>query len=296
MKPESLRSEFVLTGGATLFSIYLFVISVERRSRPSCFFHGRLIDGCPVHAFSIPDQLSSSGAAVVAVAFLIGIAFILGILVVQITFFFPTEGMIYVRRKKLFRELCNFDADLRKGSYEPCGESNSALLASAFNRNPGRPMKFEFLRAFTRFYIGKLSGRPSQPSAGESIALSIGRQIAHETIIREYEYRRSNRQVFIGVLPAFIIAVTAAVINPWSSRQEVQDIISAAAITIGIIVVLIIFASANYQERVAQAQLLDIAFVALWAKCKDSSQATVREAGRTRLWVGRNSAKRPWLP
>jgi hypothetical protein len=47
--------------------------------------------------------------------------------------------------------------------------------------------------------------------------MSIARQPggAPDAVLREYERRRSNRQVFVGVLPAFVMAVAAAAVNPW---------------------------------------------------------------------------------
>lgn len=274
MKPESLRSEFILTGGATLLSVYLLVVSLERRSRPSCFSHGQIMRTCTVHPFAIPSQLQAAGTAVAGIAVLVGLAFVVGIIVVQVTFFFPTEGLIHVRRRKRIRELRSLDAELRE-RHEANRESHYTILEKAF-RQAGELSNDQSFHEFSRFYFRKFTRRPVALSAEESLLFSIGRQLAADSVIREYEYRRSNRQVFVGVLPAFIIAVAAAVINPWSSQRGIQDICEVAAVLVGLAIVYALCASANYQERVAQAQLLDTAFTALWSQQSTSSPAAGR--------------------
>jgi hypothetical protein len=265
VKPESLRTEFILTGGATLVGFYLLVASIERRSRASCFSRGQIMRTCAVRLFAVPPQLQNSSTAVVAIAILIGLSFVVGIIVVQVTFFFPTEGLIYVRRQVRIRELRGLDAELRK-QYEPRCGSHYAILAKLF-RQIEEPARVNGpYREFAAFYFQRLARRTAAGSGEESLVLSIGRQLAPEAVIREYEYRRSNRQVFVGVLPAFVMAVVAAAVNPWSSRGGVQDACELAAILVGLAVIYALCASANYQERVAQAQLLDTAFTGLWSQ------------------------------
>jgi hypothetical protein len=271
VKPESLRSEFILTGGATLLSLYLLVVSIQRRRRASCFFHGKIMKTCTVHPFTVPEQLKSSGVAVVAIAILIGLAFIVGIIVVQITFFIPTEGLIHVRRQRRLCELRCLDRELRK-QYEPRCDSHLTILTKVFKESRTTFEHGSFVE-FVLFYLRKIFRRPIPLSTDESLMLNIGRQLAPDAVIREYEYRRSNRQIFVGVLPAFAIVVSAAIVNPWSSQARIQDIIEFAAAIIGLAMISALFASANYQERVAQAQLLDTAFAALWSQFTD--QVTV---------------------
>jgi len=122
-------------------------------------------------------------------------------------------------------------------------------------------------REFATFYIRKLTRQATAPSAEETLVLSIARQLAPDAVIREYEYRRSNRQVFVGVLPAFVMAIAAAAVNPWSSQGGIQDACELAAVLVGLVMIYALCASANYQERVAQSQLLDTAFTALWQSC-----------------------------
>jgi hypothetical protein len=284
VKPESLRSEFILTGGATLLSVYLLVVSVQRRSRTSCFFHGRIMRTCNVHPFAVPDQLKAAGTAAVAITILIGLAFVVGIIVVQVTFFFPTEGLIHVRRRKRLCELRSLDHKLRQ-QYEPSSAGHLVVLTKVFS-TPEPASQHGSFREFINFYVWKLFKHTDSLTTDESLVLNIGRQLAPDTVIREYEYRRSNRQIFVGILPAFVITIIASIVNPWSSREVVQVTWTWVIIIIGTGMIYALFASANYQERVAQAQLLDTAFSTLWSQCGDGVTTKDQVAdGQTRTAV-----------
>jgi hypothetical protein len=240
---------------------------------------------CNVHPFAVPDQLKAAGTAAVAITILIGLAFVVGIIVVQVTFFFPTEGLIHVRRRKRLCELRSLDHKLRQ-QYEPSSADHLVVLTKVFSA-PEPASRHGSFREFINFYVSKLSKHTDSLTTDESLVLNIGRQLAPDTVIREYEYRRSNRQIFVGILPAFVITTIASIVNPWSSREVVQVTWTwIIIIIIGAGMIYALFASANYQERVAKAQLLDTAFSTLWSQCRDGVTAEDQVAdGQTRTAV-----------
>lgn len=272
MKPDSLRAEYVLTGGSFLMALGALFWAMERAGRDL--------------GFTTASSSLTKDSPLVALGLLIGGAYVVGILCVQITFFFPTEGLIHVRRAQRLAELRVADAQMRTRQ-SPNPTRHGVVLEAAFGE-VSDPDGESAWQLFRRPYRNKwvqlwsmvpgsspiASATPSEPGSAatgatavsriDSLVLSLGRQLATDDVTREYEYRRSNRQVFVGVLPAVLVLIAAGLINPFSSVSWHEWTIRALVLLAGLLLMGILISSASYQEKVSQAQLLDTAFLHRW--------------------------------
>ncbi|PWU56231.1 hypothetical protein DLJ47_06860 [Micromonospora sp. S4605] len=112
--------------------------------------------------------------------------------------------------------------------------------------------------------------RPQDLPLDLQLALTLARRDMSQAAQSEYEYRRSVRQMCVGISPAVVIAMTAAEISFWSvdGRSWLWDILlGLLSFAIGAIVICGLMAGAKYQEMTAQWLLLDLAFLHYWANC-----------------------------
>lgn len=285
MKPDTLRAEYVLTGGTFLMSLAAVLWAQERR-------------GNGVGLASIAAQLTKD-SPFVALGLLIGAAYVFGIVCVQLTFFFPTEGLIEVRRAQRWAELRRADQELCQ-HWSAQQTEHAALLKLAFHqRSTGEPVgvapsfflpykkKWEAFREGLR-RIRRIKRRETpdltrkgpptrRPGDSEgllkvdSLTLSLGRQLATGDVTREYEYRRSNRQVFVGVLPSTLPLLVAGLLWPAFDSLAITIALKLSVVFADGLFIIALISSASYQEKVAQAQLLDTAFVARWKNAEAKS-------------------------
>jgi hypothetical protein len=231
-----LRAEFVLTGLAFLASLTGFLIVVE----PNLFNGVHLND---VEKLALPLTVGGIAAA-----------YVVGIVVAQLTYFIPTEYMIK-------RIRCSRLDDLRKIQETYTQEESDKTI------QPTDPQTILLKKAFSEKGLYKVKSLPrfSEPNDQDAVihiqtlALTIGRAYAPTQLTDEYKYRRANRQVFIGMLPSAVVGVFTGV---FAVAPSVPLIV---AVIVGFLIVFwIIWASAKYQEEVAQSIILDVAFLRRW--------------------------------
>jgi hypothetical protein len=126
---------------------------------------------------------------------------------------------------------------------------------------------------------------PRQTALDLNIAVSLARKELSAAAQSEVEYRRSVRQVSLGMTPAVLISTAAAVAGSLtgSSSDFSRVGISLACLIAGITLVCGLMSTAAYQENVAQSLLLDVAFIRYWELrredlIKDSADPAERPA------------------
>ena len=228
-----LRTEFLLTGAALLAA-----------------FVG-LLEVCGVPAAEAVFVSKASTLSVGALGLIVLASYVVGLVSVQLTFFWPTQQLVERVRASRFDELEADDLEYLRGSFSP---SDSPVLAQAFGAAvPLRPGP---------------TATPPRVSAvhAQSAALTFSRAAAPAEIAEEYKYRRANRQLFVGMLPASAIGGATGIIaigrSGWSWLPMSTGVLGAFCVTAALLLAL--YRSAEYQEKIAQAMLIDVAFLRRW--------------------------------
>jgi hypothetical protein len=304
MKTNPLRLEFLVTGASTLGALTLLVVALRG---PAI---GSRDSRWPRWLARLGTELNNTSHSAILVASLIVVSYVIGVFVVQLTFFYPTEKMVGKVRQNHLTGLVRFDRTLY-GSCSATVKSSArgALLACLFGAHhcqladaatvaiadsdpkqdgrdslarqwePGRcafsPARGEepdwwqhpASLSVRRVFRPPTWNNPRQKDFLD-LALTIGRASAAPELAREYEYRRANRQIFVGMLPSVLIAAGAAASAEARARGisgwETCGMLIATAVA-AIATVNILYRSARYQEKISQAVILDSAFLERWA-------------------------------
>ncbi len=284
MRTNPLRVEFVLSGFAFLLATFALVVAI-RFHRDLCPLGGRGGECVNFNQWQAPEELLGSGAVFVVV--LIAAAYVIGIALVQLTFFWPTQPLIRRVLERRFRALaaldkrvrCPSSPDHRAPSTDAAHDAEGlhAILRFAFEKpEVGRPYTAPDRLKWVFAFLGKWKWierriselveyktedqEMSDRRHATTLALTVGRALAPSEVAEEYKYRRSNRQVFVGMLPSAAVAGAASVI----AAYEVHLLLALAAALIAGLIIALFFESARFQEKVAQALLVDIAFLRYW--------------------------------
>jgi len=252
----ALRSEFVLTGTATLLGAAVLRGAFD----PSWGWLHESPAGLLAAVGDMKVLVPLAGAFV-------GAAFVVGLFVVQLTFFVPTEALISVRRQDRLFELRSMDERFRSAGWQPGNGPDAALLQATFGHPAGPDRRRGSLTLrMARHYVRKALRRPGPMNRADSATLSLGRQLLDGETAAEYAYRRSNRQLFVGTLPATALATAGGAVHKWEGTYLPGTAVSALFVVLGLVVARIALASADYQEKVAQGVLLDAAFRQRWSE------------------------------
>jgi hypothetical protein len=246
MTTNPLRVEFPLVGFSLLLAILGCVEGVHWRH------HGHLLSLARWWA------IATKGNGVLALGIALAVAYVLGLLCVQLTFFFPTAHLIRRTRMARLGELRGLDRYLRV--YEPGKEGDGlreeppTLTSQQVQRV--MPLAFSWPGATSRTEVE----RANASRFAETLALTVGRAIASPELADEYKYRRSNRQVFVGVLPSVLLGGVSVAVAFGGRHSWVYP--ASAAVTGAVVAAL--WSAARYQERVAQSLIIDSAFLNQW--------------------------------
>lgn len=258
MRFNPLRAEFVLAGLAQIIGGLAVAEAVALRE------HGSSL-GLVTQA----EALDAKGLVVSFSIFLV-FAYVIGILVVQLTFFIPTEYLISKVRNERWKDLRQVEERLR-GSSVPT-DPNPGLMTMAFRDSAPSPGFWCFYWKRTKSFLRRLRrfGRNSEVTTGtpeqhaKAVLLTLGRAMAPPELAEEYRYRRSNRQVFVSLMPTVLLTGLALVIYvtclplPWA----IPALLGSGVLIIGLVGIL--WQSVLYQERIAQALIVDVAFLRRW--------------------------------
>jgi uncharacterized membrane protein len=251
MKSGSLRVEFVVSGTAFLLAAYAAWLAARR-----------LIEYDPI---SINDWLGldprrSTAEVILFTALFFGAAFAVGALLVQLTFEKPGRAMIFRARKRTLQRLIRRSSDCRAD--EDCGQiARFAVMAVEVTPPTQSPISALLSNLLMPWGWGREPDQqPHSPSekrdAMDLLVVAGWLRIGAEAA-REVEYRRSNRQIFLGLLPGVIVGVVAAWMALLRGFPCLFTIVLLSIVAlIAVIGAKLAYAAAEYQEeRVADLLL-----------------------------------------
>jgi hypothetical protein len=258
MRFNPLRAEFVLAGLAQLFGALCIAEAVVLRRSG--------------HAFDVvakAEDLDAEGLIVGVSLFLI-LAYVIGILAVQLTFFIPTEYLIAKVRSEKWNDLHQVEERLRRSTTP--SDPTPCLTTMAFRDSTRCPTFLDFYwnRMKSVWERLKVTGQNESPATGtpeqhaRALLLTLGRAMAPPELAEEYRYRRSNRQVFVSLMPS-VFLVGAALEVCITTLTWYWAIPGLLLISVVIIVLMaVLWQSVLYQERIAQALIVDAVFLRRW--------------------------------
>ena len=216
--------------------------------------------------FEGPWLQVSAGGGVLILAGLVGAGYVVGAIVTQLTFDAFVQGMRHGVRERHADTLAQLaqaldrpgdNALLRHAALGPVTPLDGAATAPAADRDSGtiRPnapsrIRSAFRRAW-RLYWGV--GKPPAPLTTTQVARDLvsqaARALATDETMRELEYRRSNRQVFLGAMPAVVVSTVAACLTFIGSGLQATIVTVLLAPGLGIGGTRHLLAAARFQEQ-----------------------------------------------
>ncbi len=243
VRTNPLKLEFIFAGAAALLALALLIYSIEVRQH----------DTTATFAAWLAGLLSGIDAPVLIVV-LIGGTYVAGALAVQLTFDWGTQQMIKTVRARHWTELRALDKALLVKDEAP---PNDHVLARYLFCEPPLPGIDE------RDVTAQL----------REVAISCGRRHAGSESMKEFDYRRSNRQIFMGLYPSVAVAAFAVLLlSPelgwWTAVL--------APLALGLIGLLL--QAARYQEKAAQGLLIHTVFLQRWEQPKDAQDSDAKDS------------------
>lgn len=110
---------------------------------------------------------------------------------------------------------------------------------------------------------------PADRAAAKQLILNYGKSHFTQQASEEYIYRRSNRQIFIAMLPTipimvFDVGLTVALLLPTRCHELGSILSGVAAVVLTPMLFMAIRSATRYQEQVAQRLTIDTAFFDRW--------------------------------
>lgn len=164
------------------------------------------------------------------------------------------------------------------------------------------PPKSSWLMRRSRQLIGAVVGLPAAlkrrgiktPSPAElceadselaRLVQSLGRSLLSDELNGQYNYRRGNRQVFMGVIPALFILPcdiglwVMTLLHPGLLRIVIGFTVLVFAFgCVLMFYAYVLLSAAAYQEEIAQGLILDAAFLERWGENPTSLEAEAPKA------------------
>lgn len=240
MRSNSVRAEFVLPGLALISAVAWLVAALHEPG-----------DGVEVFRSPWASELSS-GAGFLVLAAAVGAGYAIGALVVQITYDLFAARMRDQARAEHLQTLGEFKLQTPRGPIDPLA---AELLECAHTwADPDD-------RRVRRWLRPRVTQKDVEAGKAAVLAADLARATASADVMREVEYRRANRQVFLGVLPSVPIGAVAACVTVWDSGLA-ANLATAAAATVSIVAgPYLALKGAWYQEERSEQLLLNVVFL-----------------------------------
>ncbi|MGW3608157.1 hypothetical protein [Micromonospora sp. NPDC005161] len=263
--------EFLLPGAATLASGLWLTASLSLVGADSTRWITQVTS--PVGTGSLQ--------AIVALLVLLGTSYAIGVVVVMGTFLWPTNFLIQNARISRLEKLRRLEDTAAGPNRE---QPTVSYLRHLFKPNPKGPaedprgqaeqtnavsdsVRVNWWTDPSRWWRQLFSPPPELP-LDLQLALTVARRDMSQAAQSEYEYRRSVRQICVGIAPAVVIATAAAEVWAWSidGRSPFWSLLMGLlCLAAGALVISGLMTGAKYQETTAQWLLLDLAFLHYWA-------------------------------
>jgi len=193
----------------------------------------------------------SPGAALLVLAAAVGLGYALGTVVVQITYESFAARMRDQARAQHLRTLTK--SKLRPSDEAAETDGVVRLLDLAYTWALPDPDR-RWLRPRVRENL--LGSRDDV-----ELLADLARAIASPDVLREAEYRRANRQLFLGILPCVPLAAVAACATVIDSGILADVVIVIIALVVGLAGPYFLFKGAWYQEKTIERLLLNVVFL-----------------------------------
>lgn len=246
MRISALRPEFTLPGAALLGATVWLVRVLHAPGDP-----GRVLPKGWAHSVS-------SGAALLVLALALGASYVIGALLVQLTYDLIAKHMRNYQRALLLALPATCPL-LRLLVSEGHLTQEQATAARAIE-SPERRQRMQ--------WIPKSVVATGDGWQAVAMLIELGRSCATSDVIREVEYRRSNRQVFLGVIPALLIGGIAAAVMLISAGPA-ETIVGALAPLVALLCSYQLLKGAWYQEERGEELLMHAAI----SRCLDTRAA-----------------------
>ena len=236
MRLSPVRAEFVIAGSALVLTVVWGWEAIR-----ALFGWAEL----PwVHELLVVK--STSGAWIFAAAVTLGVAYVVGAIVVQITFERPTKSIIAEVQAGRLHDLRAIDMHLREKVAIEATTPKEIILKQIFEED-----------------------RPS--ASFVKLGQSIGRAALNEELNEQYNYRRGNRQIFVGIIPAVFVVPFDVGASLMSLHAPTYRYIIGSLATVALLVLMseayrrVLKPAARYQEEIAQGIIIDAAFLERWS-------------------------------
>ena len=256
MKPGAFRLEFLIPGAATMAVAVWLVTELGLVHDPI----GGAVEAVTtaIGSDAQGDAELSSATTLALLVIAGGFAYLIGIILVMLTFWWPVRQMIHAVRHARLRQLQELATDSNRDRSAALWLALTPVAEGTGNKQPWSKAAAKWLggrkgwltseeRWWNRLW------RSTKPEH-VGIALSAARQRANDAVLSEYEYRRYLRQLIAGVLPATVMFAGIPLI------VEGALIARALAFLAAMGLVAAEMAAIHYQEQVGQALLLDVAY------------------------------------
>ena len=269
------RAEFTIPGAATLVAFIWLIGAVTH-----------LFGAAPMTFLVSKGHSVANGgpATVAAIVIAIGATYVVGIVVVMLTFLWPVGRILRNVRA----------ARIEKLRSEQPTRSLASHLAAAFDGQKDsdqfrQPVESEddpdADHSSDRWW--HLLRQPHPESYNLPLILTHARATASDSVMNEYAYRRSIRQLAAGALPATVLATAVGPLTDWSILNihslVAWIILDVIWLAVGAISISSLMAAVAYQEKIAQSLLVDVAYMNYCENAPDShasGDATPDEARR----------------
>jgi hypothetical protein len=230
----------VISGAALLVAVTMLAVAIASRFTDA-------FDNFGSDAFRrLVETDISAGVAVLMLTAVIAVSYVVGAVVVQRTFeafIGPTPPNLKAR-----------DRD-QQGARVHRRLEEVASLRSAMH-------DLDLERGYVKQLLEPVLRNPEDdikallPESKAELLFGLGFAAATSDVAREIEYRRGNRQLFLGVIPSLWTASVAGVVFAIGRSPWWMWLITFASVGVGLLATRVLLRGAGYQEQLVQRHLL----------------------------------------
>jgi hypothetical protein len=293
MRPHNLRAEFVVSGAVNMAAFGALYLAVW----PLLGWQ----------AIELPPALDpTSGGGALLIIVLLGGGYILGEILAQATFDWPAAGFRREAERSYVQRLAGLEetfSDSVESPFDTLWEQ--VFLAAGAAPHPrsvsdggrGASAELRSISTAPEQSVASVGGSLSDPTPSEGSSLPADARQAQKSqgpvlgaiaqavlnhlarlaaspdlVARDIEYRRSNRQVFLSVIPALAAGSLAGIIAVCTGRPDGWALLVVALAALAGAGTRKLWTGAKYQERIATELSLTSIFARRWGLLDETTQ------------------------